>query len=231
MTKYGQFCPIAKALEFVGDRWTLLIIRDMLMGTSRFNDLERGLPRISRALLASRLRQLQRAGLVEKRPGGEVASQAPREYHLTQAGRELFNVIDSLKLWGETWAFAEPTEEDLDPVLLMWWLHNRVDVSTLPSRRVVVQFDFHGTKSVSFWLILAPEDVSLCLTDPGYPIDLLVEADLATFFKVWGGQISYQQALSQCNISVEGITSLARAFPRWFGWGVPTPREKAELPT
>ena len=95
MTKYGQFCPIAKALEFVGDRWTLLIIRDMLMGTSRFNDLERGLPRISRTLLASRLRQLQRAGLVEKRPGGEVASQAPREYHLTQAGRELFNVIDS----------------------------------------------------------------------------------------------------------------------------------------
>jgi DNA-binding HxlR family transcriptional regulator len=221
MTKYGQFCPIAKALELVGDRWTLLIIRDMLLGTSRFNDLERGLPRISRALLASRLRQLQRAGLVEKRPGGAIAGRAPSEYHLTQAGRELFSVINSLKLWGENWAFADPTEEDLDPVLLMWWLHHRVDVSVLPQRRVVVQFDFHGAKSASFWLILAREDVSLCLTDPGYPINLLVEADLATFFKVWGGQISYQQALSQYAVTVEGITSLARAFPRWFGWSAP----------
>src|SRR5215469_10849580 len=227
MTKYGQFCPIAKALELVGDRWTLLIIRDMLMGTSHFNDLERGLPRISRALLASRLRQLQRAGLVEKRPG--TTGRAPSEYHLTQAGRELFTVIDSLKLWGETWAFADPSEEDLDPVLLMWWLHNRVDVSSLPRRRVVVQFDFHGADTVSFWLILSREDVSLCLTDPGYQINLLVEADLATFFKVWGGQISYQQALRRHSVNVEGITGLTQAFPHWFGWNVPAPRDNAVL--
>jgi DNA-binding HxlR family transcriptional regulator len=228
MSKYGQFCPIAKALELVGDRWTLLIIRDMLFGTKRFNDLERGLPRISRALLASRLRQLQRAGLIDKRPCSTGAGRSPAEYHLTQAGRELFDVINSLKLWGEAWAFSDPTEEDLDPVLLMWWLHNRVNIAELPQRRVVVQFDFYGAKTVSFWLILAREDVSLCLTDPGYQINLLVEADLAIFFKVWGGQISYLKALRDYDVRVEGVTNLARAFPRWFGWGVGT-REKGAL--
>src|SRR5689334_17342900 len=126
MTKYGQYCPVAKSLEILGDHWTLLIIRDMLTGTRHFNDLERGLPRISRALLASRLRQLRQAGVIDKQLTG--AGRKTTEYQLTQAGQELFGVIMALRGWGEKWAFGDPTPDQLDPVLLMWWLHNRVDV-------------------------------------------------------------------------------------------------------
>src|SRR5579871_1472312 len=189
MSRYGQYCPVAKSLEMLGDRWTLLIIRDLLFGTRHFNDLERGLPGISRALLAARLRQLHHAGLVEKRH--IESGRSTTEYQLTQAGRELFSVIDSLRQWGEVWAFGDPTPDELDPVLLMWWMRNRVEVDRLPSQRVVAQFDFPGAATISFWLILTQQDVTLCLTDPGYEVHLLVTADLAAFYKLWGGRTTY----------------------------------------
>ena len=221
MTKYGQYCPVAKALEILGDRWTLLIIRDMLTGTTHFNDLERGLPGISRALLAGRLRHLQRAGIIEKRLNG--SARAATEYQLTQAGQELLDVVMSLRAWGEAWAFGDPTPEELDPVLLMWWMRNRVNVDRLPEHRVVAQFDFHGAARVTFWLILTKADISICLTDPGYEINLLVAANLATFYKLWGGRIRYHEAVSDYDVSVEGIPSLIRAFPDWFGWSAGAP--------
>ncbi len=221
MSKYGQYCPIAKSLEILGDRWTLLIIRDLLFGTRHFNDLERGLPGCSRALLAGRLRQLQRAGLVEKQLN--ATGRSTTEYRLTQAGQELFPVLNSLRAWGEIWAFGDPTPDELDPVLLMWWLRNRAEVDRLPAQRVVAQFDFHGVDfhgaaTVSFWLILTKGDVTLCLTDPGYDIGLLVTADLAAFYTLWGGRISYQDALATGVVRVDGLPNLARAFPQWFGW-------------
>jgi DNA-binding HxlR family transcriptional regulator len=216
MSKYGQYCPVAKALEVLGDRWTLLIIRDMLCGMSHFNDLERGLPGISRALLATRLRQLHQAGIIEKRLN--VAGRKTTEYQLTQAGQELVKVVDSLWIWGEAWAFGDPTPDELDPVLLMWWMRNQVNVKLLPEYRIVVQFDFQGAATVTFWLMLTTEDVTICLTDPGYGINVLVTADLAAFFKLWRGRISYLEALNDYEISVDGIPSLIRAFPNWFGW-------------
>lgn len=127
MTKYGQYCPMAQALELIGDRWTLLVIRDLLTGTRHFNDLERGLPGISRALLARRLRQLQDARLVEKRLNN--TGRRTTEYHLTQAGNELQEVVGALLTWGAVWAFGDPTYEQLDPVLLMWWMHNSLSRS------------------------------------------------------------------------------------------------------
>lgn len=228
MSKYGQYCPVAKALEILGDRWTLLIVRDMLFGTTHFNELERGLPGISRALLAARLRQLQQAGIIEKRLNG--TGRQTTEYQLTPAGQALLDVISSLRVWGEGWAFSDPTPEELDPVLLMWWMRNRVNVSQLPDDRVVVQFDFHGAATVTFWLILTTADVTLCLTDPGYEISVLVTADLAAFFKLWAGRISYQEALNEYNIRVEGIPSLIRAFPNWFGWSTVIPVESNAIP-
>jgi DNA-binding HxlR family transcriptional regulator len=218
MSKYGQYCPVAKALEILGDRWTLLIIRDMLSGMRHFNDLERGLPGISRALLANRLRQLQQAGIVEKRLNG--SGRQTTEYHLTRAGQELADVITSLVVWGANWAFGDPTPEDLDPVLLMWWMRNRVRVDQLPEHRVVVQFDFYGAATVSFWLILTQSDVTICLTDPGYEVNVLVTADLATYFKLWAGRISYREALNDYGVRVEGIPRLVRAFPTWFAWSL-----------
>jgi len=226
MSKYGQYCPVAKALEILGDRWTLLIVRDMLGGTKHFNDLERGLPGISRAILASRLRQLQQGGIIEKRLNG--SGRKTTEYHLTRAGQELMGVVSSLRVWGEAWAFGEPTPEELDLVLLMWWMRNRVNVGQLPEYRVVVQFDFHGAETGTFWLILTTDDAALCLTDPGYEINVLVTADLAAFFKLSGGRISYQEALNDYDVSVEGIPSLIRAFPNWFGWDAAAPAESLE---
>lgn len=216
MSKYGQFCPVAKSLDVLGDRWTLLIIRDMLIGTTHFNDLERGLPGISRALLAQRLRQLQKAGVVEKRRN--AAGRQSTEYRLTQAGKELHGVISALMMWGETWAFGEPEPEELDPVLLMWRLRADVQRERLPGKRVVIQFDFLVQGKGNFWLILTTADVTLCLTDPGYEIDVLVTADLAAFYKLYWGRITYDQALRDYGITVEGAPQLVRAFPDWFAW-------------
>lgn len=228
MSKYGQYCPVAKSLEILGDRWTLLIIRDLLLGTRHFNELERGLPGISRALLASRLRQLQRAGLIDKQH--TTTGRSTTAYRLTQAGQALFPVLNALRAWGEVWAFGDPTPDELDPVLLMWWLRNRAEADRLPDQRVVAQFDFHGAATVSFWLILAKSDVTLCLTDPGYEINLLITADLAAFFKLWGGRISYQDALATGVVRVDGMPALTRAFPQWFGWSDTLPR-KSKMPT
>ncbi len=216
MSKYGQFCPVAKSLELLGDRWTLLIVRDMLNGTAHFNDLERGLPGISRALLSSRLRQLQHAGIIDKQTHN--SGRATTEYRLTQAGQELTGVISAFMVWGEAWAFAEPEPEELDPVLLMWWLRSDVQRDKLSQDRIVVQYDFRVRKMEYFWLVLTSVDVTLCLTDPGYEVDVLVTADLSAFYKLWWGRITYDQAVSDYGVMVEGLPQLVRDFPGWFGW-------------
>jgi len=221
MARYGQYCPVAQALDVIGDRWTLLIIRDMLTGACHFNDLERGLPGISRALLARRLRQLEYAGIVEKH--FHHGDRRSTEYHLTAAGQALHEVIQSLLMWGTAWAFGDPTPEQLDPLLLLWWMRNRVNVHNLPEGRIIIQFDFRGAKTDTYWLILAADDVTICLTHPGYEIDVLVVADLAAFFKVWLGQIAYDEALNTRDVTVTGVPRLTRGFPTWFAWSPAAP--------
>ena len=191
-------------------------MRELLLGTRHFNDLERGLPGISRALLAERLRRLQKMEVVEKR----VVSARPRktEYRLTAAGQELQVVIDVLMAWGARWQFGEPGPEELDPILLLWWMRGRVRREELLQERVVVQFDFVGVVEGSYWLILAAEDVSVCLKYPGFDVDVLVTAELDRFLQVWLGRISYEEALREQWLAVDAIPSLRRAFPRWFAW-------------
>lgn len=227
MYKYGQYCPIAKAVEILGDRWTLLIVRDMLTGTSHFNDLERGLPGISRALLSERLRRLQRMGLVEKvnRPDQRQNT----AYYLTEAGKELNTVINSLLIWGAHWAFEEPEEEELDPVLLMWWIRGRVCTDQLPERQLVVRFDFTGKKRESFWLLLSKKDVSICLTNPGFELDVLVTADLSAFFQIWLGRLTYHEALRTGKVEIDAIPALAKAFPTWFAYSLAAPAVRATM--
>ncbi len=225
MYKYGQYCPIAKAVEILGDRWTLLIVRDLLTGTNHFNELERGLPGISRGLLAERLKRLERMELVEK-----VALANGRQrtaYHLTEAGQELQSVINSLLVWGARWAFEEPEEDELDPVLLMWWMRSRVCTDQLPEQRVVVRFDFQGAKYEKFWLLLSKEDVSVCLTDPGFDLDLLVTADLSAFFQIWLGRLTFTNALQANLVEVDGIPVLANALPNWFAYSLAAPAVQA----
>ncbi len=225
MYKYGQYCPIAKAVEILGDRWTLLIVRDLLTGTCHFNDLERGLPGISRGLLAERLRRLERLEIVEK-----VYLENSRQrtaYYLTPAGKELQTVINALLIWGARWAFEEPQEKDLDPVLLMWWMRDRVRLERLPEQQVVVRFDFTGAKCETFWLLLNKEDVSICLTNPGFDLDLLVTADLATFFQIWLGRISFGEALRDSRVEIDGIPALAEALPGWLAYSLAAPAVRA----
>jgi DNA-binding HxlR family transcriptional regulator len=215
MRSYGQYCPMAMSLELVGERWTLLIIRDLLCGVSHFNDLARGLPGISRALLAQRLRQLERDGLVTRRVAADGRA---TEYQLTPAGQELHSVVATFVAWGTRWAFDHPKPDHLDPVLLLWWMRGAVRRDRLPSHRVVVQFDFQGARSGTLWLLLDPTDVSVCLTPPGGDIDMLVTADLAAFYRVWAGRLSLTAARQADLVRLDGPPALTRAFPDWWGW-------------
>lgn len=222
MYSYGQYCPVAHALEIVGDRWTLLIVRDLMKGIAHFNELERGLPGISRGLLSKRLRLLEKAGIVEKRHS--TTGRMTTSYRLTPAGEELIVPIEALWQWGMAWAFPEPSPEELNSPLLMWRLHMEVDRARLPDERVVVQFSFSGAERSTYWIVLQPDDVTLCITDPGFEIQLQVRADLSAFFQVWAQRLSYHRAVEDRALVVDGPPRLIRAFPTWF-----TPLAEASL--
>jgi DNA-binding HxlR family transcriptional regulator len=215
MQKYKQYCPVARASEILAERWTPLIIRELVAGSRRFNEIERGLPGISRSLLASRLRQLEGAGVIVRLPHG--SSTGP-EYHLSEAGRELKPVIEALGSWGVRWAFNDPQPEELDGGLLVWKIHQRIHRERLPERRTVVEFDFTGPRARRVWLLLEPREVSVCVTPPGFDSDLVVRADLMLFYRVWLGQIDYASTLRCGTLVVDGPPTLAAQLPQWFMW-------------
>lgn len=213
MRSYGQYCPIAKATEILGDRWTLLIVRELLADVHQFNELERGLPGISRSLLSKRLRRLERAGIIERCPAGRGR---PIKYHLTSAGLELGCVIDILGEWDERFAFSDPRPEELDPVLLMYWLKRRAQPDRLPQQRVVIQFDLSGPHPGHFWLLLIAPEVSVCVQPPGPEIDLLVTANIAALYRVCVGQAVLADALRDGTVQLDGSPDLMRSFGAWF---------------
>jgi DNA-binding HxlR family transcriptional regulator len=215
MNLYGQYCPVARASEILADRWTPLIVRELLADIHRFNDLDRGLPGISRALLVERLRRMERIGVVERRTSSEGRL---TEYYLTRAGRELQQVIDVLGGWGARWAFGDPRPTELDPVVLLWWMRRRVHRQRLPMRRVVIQFDFRGGRTGSYWLVLERTDVSVCLQHPKFDIDLQVTADINAFYRVWLGRITLAEATRERQVRLKGMPAVIRAFPHWFAW-------------
>jgi DNA-binding HxlR family transcriptional regulator len=213
MNKYGQYCPTARAVEILGDRWTLLIVRDLLFGAQHFNDLERGLPGIPRALLAERLRRLQQVGAIlrQNEPGSRRTS-----YQLTPAGWELYPVIESLTRWGAKWAFGEPQPEELNPVLLLWWMRDLTVREKLPEQRVVVEFHFRECRPKYYWLVLEQSDVSVCVKHPGFEIDVLIQADLAGLYEVLYGKLTFERAIREERLEIDSTPALMRAFPKWF---------------
>jgi DNA-binding HxlR family transcriptional regulator len=215
MQKYQQYCPVARASEILADRWTPLIVRELVLGSHRFNEIERGLPGISRSLLVSRLRDLEDSGVVERLPRAQSKT---TEYHLSDAGRDLKTVIEALGAWGVRWAFAEPRLEELDAGLLVWKIHQRIDRELLPETRTVVEFDFTGPRGRRVWLLLERREVSVCVTPPGFDSDLIVRADLAFFYRLWLGHIGYDAAIRCGDVVVEGIPALAKQLPRWLMW-------------
>lgn len=200
---YGQYCPIARAVEVLGERWSLLIVRDLVVGTTRFNDLARGLPGLSRTLLSKRLRQLEQAGVVERLDG---------EYLLTPAGQDLEPVVMALGAWGAHWAFADPDPDELDPELLVWWMHGRLDTSTLPDRRFVLHIRFTDDRR-RFWIVVDAAGPSVCTTDPGYEVDATVSAEVSALYKVWLGRDPLRQALRGGRVTFDGSAAIVRRLP------------------
>lgn len=227
MRSYNQFCPVAKASEIFAERWTPLILRELLMGSRRFNELEQGLPRISRSLLSQRLRSLEQAGLIERRslPDGRSP-----EYHPTLAGQELYGVIFQLGEWGQRWLNTPIGENDLDPELLMWDMRRRIHLDRVPERRIAVQFDFSGARTGSYWLVLDRREASVCKSFPGFDIDLYVHADTMTMHEIWIGRRSFESAMRNHLIRLEGERALVRDFPHWLALSVFSHVEPVETP-
>lgn len=218
---YGQYCPVARTAEIIGDRWTTLIVRELLAGIEGFNALQRSLPGIARSVLLDRLRRLEAEGVVTRdpRPHGVVA------YVLTPAGEDLRGIIDAMAAWGFRWAFGEPRAEELDPWLLLYWMRRRANTAGLPAERVVVQFDFSGGWSGVYWLLVEPQEIVVCLHHPGFEIDLYVSADVATLYKVWLERLPLAAAQRAELIRLDGPPALARAFTHdWFIWAPTTGR-------
>jgi DNA-binding HxlR family transcriptional regulator len=214
MNAYGQYCPVARALEVVGDRWSLLIVREMLFGIRRFNQIERGLPGISRTLLSQRLQMLERGGVVVRRLGPRSSP----EYVLTRAGEDLRSLVGTLREWGGRWAFDDPRPEELDPAWLLSSMIKRRRPGVI-SRRVVIEFRVRGGRRSHVWLLLQPKgEDDVCLKHPGFEADLLVSAEVRSLFKVWVGRLSRSEAERRGLVRIEGASELVRGFPSWFEW-------------
>lgn len=214
---YGQFCPVAKASEVVAQRWTPLILRELIAGSRHFNQLRRAIPLISPTMLSQRLTQLEDDGVLSRRrtPSG---GRNGWDYRLTQAGRELAPMIDLLGTWGQRWAQRQIRGEDLDPAFLMWAAHRRLPVREFPSRQGVVLFEFPEQVPAGrrrWWLRVVDGDVELCLRDPGHDLDLTVVTSVRTMAEVYMGARSPSAAVRAGLISLSGSTVFERSFPRW----------------
>jgi DNA-binding HxlR family transcriptional regulator len=222
MRSYAQYCPVAKATEVLGDRWTLLIVREMLGGASGFNQLQRGLPGISRSVLTDRMRSLERAEVIERRTGPKGRT---LEYRLTPAGRDLEPVVQAIGEWGATWSFTEPRREELDPDLLIVWIARHVDRRQLPPGRTVVKFDFRSPKR-RYWMVLEPSEVSVCLQHPGFDVDVEVTADTAALYRVYLGRAELSGAIRAGQVTMSGPRTLQRGLRDWFTWSAFAPASR-----
>jgi len=208
---YGQFCPVAVASEIFAERWTPVILRELVLGSRRFNDIQRGVPRISRALLVKRLRELAAHGVIVSAGG---------EYRLTEAGQELGEVVVHLGTWGARWT-APVRRDRLDAKLLMWDMRRRIALERLPEKRVVARFDFRGVPAghkapKTYWLVMERQEVDLCVFEPGFEVDVYVDADLAALSRVWLGEIPMRQAIREGGINLNGERQAVRDFPSWL---------------
>lgn len=213
MAGYGEFCPVAKAMEVLDERWTLLVVRELLLGSSRFNDLRRGNPRMSPTLLSKRLRSLERAGVV-RRTGAEGHAR----YLLTPAGEELRPVVEALGAWGTRWV-GSLGEADLDPHLLLWDMRRTIDVAAWPRERTAVAFVLTDvTPRVSrWWIVVRDGQVEVCDDDPGFVASVVVTTPLRTLTLLWRGDVSWVGALRAGDVALDGPEDARRDVPWWLG--------------
>jgi DNA-binding HxlR family transcriptional regulator len=213
MISYGQFCPLAQATQLLCERWTLIVVRELIAGSTRFNQLKRGVPLMSPTLLSARLKQLAEAGVIEI-----SGTRGNNTYHLTPAGLELRPVIELLGAWGHRWARSNLKKEDLDAGLLMWDMRRTVDPSVFPGSRIVVQFEYPDAPrgERDWWLVSENGEIDLCLNDPGYDIDVVIRSSLKTMTAVWVCQRHFRDAVKKGDIKVLGNSRLASRLPEWL---------------
>lgn len=216
MTACGQFCPVAKAMEVLDERWTLLIVREMLLGSQHYNDLRRGVPKMSPALLSKRLRSLERVGVVHREAHGGHTT-----YSLTQAGMELRPLVESLSSWGMRW-ISDLGDEDLDPHLLMWDIQRTVRIDEWPRTRTTLAVrlnDVEG-KPAYWWIVASGDSLEICDFDPGFDVAATLSGGLRTLIRVWRGDVSWAAALGSGDLVIAGSTEVQRAVPRWLGQSI-----------
>jgi DNA-binding HxlR family transcriptional regulator len=223
--EYGQFCPVALASEVLAERWTLLVVRELLAGGRRFNDLKRGVPRLSATLLKQRLQTLEHAGVIERRPS---AGRGGSDYCLTQAGLALKPVVTSIGEWGQRWA-RDIRPQDLDPGWLIWSMHRRLNTAAMPSGRTVIEIEFSDApaRQRRFWLVHSGGTVDVCLKDPGYDATVRVSTRVRILAEVWRGIRSLKDELRAGTLRLEGSSVDRRAFPGWLLLSVYAPIKRA----
>jgi DNA-binding HxlR family transcriptional regulator len=207
----GQFCSISRSLDVLGERWSLLVVREVMMGSHRFGDIRRGIPRISRTMLSARLRELVDAGVLARTAG------ASPTYELTRAGRELEAVVRELGVWGQRWLPRTLPPDDLDADALLWDVRRRISVEALPATPIVVRIELSGAGSprAGRFLLLRRDEVSLCTENPGFPAEIRIRSSLRTLTAWWRGDLSLAEARSEGMI-ITGRREWVRAFPSWF---------------
>ena len=212
MKSYGQFCSVARTLDLLGERWTLLVVRELLSGSRRFTEVQRGIPRISRTMLSARMRELVDAGVIERQDG-----EGGPEYRLTAAGMELAGVVQEIGTWGQRWLSRELRPAELDARALIWDIHRRVRRDALPPEPLVVRIELTDVRGAAgrHYLLLRRSEVSLCTTNPGFPEELCVRGDRRTLIGWWRGDLTLRQAQA-AGLVLEGRREWIRAFPSWF---------------
>lgn len=214
MSGYGQFCPVAKAAEVVGERWTLLVIRELGAGSQAFNDLRKGLPLMSPSLLSTRLKSLEAAGIVVR-----TESEMGIRYTLTKAGQELKPIVLAIGTWGHRWVRSKLEDSDLNPSLLMWDIHRTINTKYFGDQRTVLMFEFEEYRTTfrRWWLVVENDDVDVCMKDPGHEVDFQIITNLKTLTGIWMGDITLNKAVYDKLLKMTGSTKLKRDISKWFG--------------
>lgn len=215
MGDYDRYCPISMGSDVIADRWTPLIVRELVLGNTRFNDIARGLPGISRSLLVRRLGHLERTGVIERWPS---PSGKGSEYLLTSAGRDLEKVLMALGRWSVEWLYNELRPRAIDAVTLMWWMHRLVVAENLPSGRVVVEFAHTAPVRTTIWMVVDRGEVSVCMQHPGYDSDLVVTCPTPVLSGIFSGVDRWDHEVAAGTLQLAGPARLARALPTWFTW-------------